>query len=57
MTFDPVSDLRASFPRFTSEARRANRPVVDLLARIGAKQSATPAQIALASVRPPTGGR
>jgi aryl-alcohol dehydrogenase-like predicted oxidoreductase len=48
MTFDPVSDLRATFPRFTPEARRANRPVVDLLARIGARRNATPAQIALA---------
>ena len=30
------------------EARKANRPVVDLLARIGAQKCATPAQIALA---------
>src|SRR5262249_36577252 len=35
-------------PRFTPEARKANRPVVDLLAQIGAKKRATPAQIALA---------
>jgi aryl-alcohol dehydrogenase-like predicted oxidoreductase len=48
MKFDSVSDLRATFPRFTPEARRANRPVVDLLARIGAKKKSTPAQIALA---------
>jgi aryl-alcohol dehydrogenase-like predicted oxidoreductase len=48
MTFDPVSDLRSTFPRFTPAARKANRPVVDLLARIGAKKNATPAQIALA---------
>ena len=48
MPFDPVSDLRATFPRFTPEARKANRPVVELLARIGAKKNATPAQIALA---------
>jgi len=48
MTFDRVTDLRATFPRFTPEARKANRPVVDLLARIGAKKKATPAQVALA---------
>jgi aryl-alcohol dehydrogenase-like predicted oxidoreductase len=48
MTFDTVADLRATFPRFTPEARKANRPVVDLLARIGAKKKATLAQIALA---------
>ena len=48
MTFDPVSDLRATFPRFTPEARKANWPVVDLLDTIAAKKKATPAQIALA---------
>jgi aryl-alcohol dehydrogenase-like predicted oxidoreductase len=48
VTFDPVSDLRATFPRFTREARKANWPVVDLLSRIAAKKKATPAQIALA---------
>jgi len=46
-TFD-ASDVRASSPRFTPEARRANRVVVDLLARIGEQKGATPAQIALA---------
>jgi aryl-alcohol dehydrogenase-like predicted oxidoreductase len=35
-------------PRFTSEARKANRPVIDLLEQIGAQKHATPAQIALA---------
>jgi aryl-alcohol dehydrogenase-like predicted oxidoreductase len=48
MTFDTSSDLRATFPRFTPEAREANRPVVDLLARVAARKRATPAQIALA---------
>ena len=49
-TFDPVSDLRASykFPRFTPEARRANWPVVELLQRVGRRKNATPGQIALA---------
>jgi aryl-alcohol dehydrogenase-like predicted oxidoreductase len=46
--FDPKSDLRAGFPRFTSEARRANWPVVDLLQRAGRRNDATPGQVALA---------
>ena len=48
MPFDPNLDLRATFPRFTPEARTANRPVVNLLARIGARKNATPGQVALA---------
>jgi aryl-alcohol dehydrogenase-like predicted oxidoreductase len=46
-TFDR-SDIRSRNPRFTSEAIRANRVVVDLLERIAAQKGATPAQIALA---------
>lgn len=42
------NDNRVSLPRFTPEARKANRPVVDLLEKIAAKKHATPAQIALA---------
>ncbi len=42
------NDNRISLPRFTPEARKANRPVVDLLENIGAQKRATPAQIALA---------
>jgi aryl-alcohol dehydrogenase-like predicted oxidoreductase len=42
------NDNRTDLPRFTPEARRANRPVVDLLESIGAEKQATPAQIALA---------
>jgi aryl-alcohol dehydrogenase-like predicted oxidoreductase len=48
MSFDMASDLRATFPRFTPEARKANQAVVDLLSNIGARKNATPAQIALA---------
>ncbi len=48
MTFDSNSDLRAAFPRFTPEARKANQPVVDLLSAIAKRKKATPAQIALA---------
>ncbi len=46
-TYDST-DIRSHNPRFTPEAIRANRVVVDLLERIAAKKGATPAQIALA---------
>jgi len=46
-TFDST-DLRASLPRFTLEARKANQALVDLLGKIAARKKATPAQIALA---------
>jgi len=42
------TDIRSHNPRFTPEAMRANRVVVDLLERIAAQKGATPAQIALA---------
>ncbi len=48
MKFDATADLRATFPRFTLEARKANQPVLDLLAAIANRKNATPAQIALA---------
>lgn len=48
MKFDATADLRATFPRFTPEARKANQPVVDLLGAIAKRKKATPAQIALA---------
>ena len=46
-TFDST-DIRARNPRFTPEAIKANRVVIDLLEKIGAEKGATPAQIALA---------
>lgn len=42
------NDIRSRNPRFTAEAIRANRGVVELLERIAAQKGATPAQIALA---------
>jgi aryl-alcohol dehydrogenase-like predicted oxidoreductase len=42
------NDNRSTLPRFTPEARKANRPVVNLLEEIGDQKRATPAQIALA---------
>ena len=46
-TFDK-SDFRNIVPRFTSENRKTNQAMVDLLVRIGKRKKATPAQIALA---------
>ncbi len=46
-TFDS-SDIRSKNPRFTPEAIKANRAVIDLLERIAREKSGTPAQIALA---------
>ncbi len=46
-TFDST-DFRNLVPRFTPEARRANKALVDLLAVIAARKNATPAQLALA---------
>jgi len=46
-TFDP-SDIRSKNPRFTPEAIKANRAVIELLERIGTEKNATPAQVALA---------
>jgi aryl-alcohol dehydrogenase-like predicted oxidoreductase len=46
-TFDR-SDFRNIVPRFNPEARKANRALVDLLARTAERKKATPAQIALA---------
>jgi len=47
MAFDS-SDIRGCIPRFTSEARKANHALVDLLSKIAKSKKATPGQIALA---------
>jgi aryl-alcohol dehydrogenase-like predicted oxidoreductase len=46
-TFDST-DFRNVVPRFTHEARKANKALVELLAVIAARKKATPAQLALA---------
>ncbi|HEY3341031.1 MAG TPA: aldo/keto reductase [Anaerolineae bacterium] len=46
-TYDST-DIRSHNPRFTPEAIKANRAVIDLLERIAGQHGATPAQIALA---------
>jgi len=43
-----AGDLRNGIPRFSADARAANHAMVDLLARIAGRLSATPAQVALA---------
>jgi aryl-alcohol dehydrogenase-like predicted oxidoreductase len=42
------SDFRSTLPRFTPEALKANQALIHLLAGIGERKKATPAQIALA---------
>lgn len=42
------TDFRNIVPRFSTEARKANQAMVDLLASIAQEKEATPAQIALA---------
>jgi len=42
------TDIRSRNPRFTPEAIKANRVVIDLLEQIGSEKAGTPAQIALA---------
>jgi aryl-alcohol dehydrogenase-like predicted oxidoreductase len=42
------NDFRNTVPRFSPEARKANRGLVDLLADIARRKGATPAQLALA---------
>jgi aryl-alcohol dehydrogenase-like predicted oxidoreductase len=48
--FDSGNDNRATLPRFTAEAMKANRILVDLLDEIGGRKAATSSQIALAWV-------
>ena len=46
-TFDS-SDFRNTLPRFTTEARKANEALLDLLRQIAGRKNATPAQISVA---------
>ena len=47
-TFDPKTDLRSEFERFSPENLAANMSVVELLKRFAEKKNTTPAQLALA---------
>jgi aryl-alcohol dehydrogenase-like predicted oxidoreductase len=42
------TDIRARIPRFAPEAQAKNQALIDLLRSVGARHSATPAQVALA---------
>jgi aryl-alcohol dehydrogenase-like predicted oxidoreductase len=44
------TDIRTTIPRFSAEARRANRALVDLLGTVAARRNATPGQVAIAWV-------
>src|SRR5688500_13125848 len=46
--FDPKTDLRATFPRFSPMVMENNQPIIELLTTFAARKGATPAQIALA---------
>ena len=48
--FDSRNDNRATLPRFTAEAMKANRVLLGLLNEFGQRKRATPSQVALAWV-------
>src|SRR3954462_1899706 len=45
--FDPKTDLRSGFTRFSPENLAANLPIVEFIKAFGEKKGATPSQIAL----------
>lgn len=47
-TFDPKTDLRATFPRFTKENLKANMPLVSMLNEMAESKGVSTVQIALA---------
>ena len=46
--FDPQTDLRAVFPRFSAENIKANMPLVEMLGEIAMQKGSSTVQIALA---------
>jgi aryl-alcohol dehydrogenase-like predicted oxidoreductase len=48
MTFDPKTDMRSGFPRFSPENLSANSPAIEVLKRFAQKKNASTAQVALA---------
>jgi aryl-alcohol dehydrogenase-like predicted oxidoreductase len=46
-TLFPPGDFRNTIPRFSAEARKANRPLAEVLAALAARLRITPAQLAL----------
>jgi aryl-alcohol dehydrogenase-like predicted oxidoreductase len=47
-TFDPQTDMRSTFPRFSSQNITANEPIVEFLKAFAIKKKSTPAQLSLA---------
>ncbi|PLT21485.1 aldo/keto reductase [Psychrobacter sp. MES7-P7E] len=47
-SFDPQTDLRAGFDRFSEESLAANQPVIDVLWKLAEQKRVSPSQIALA---------
>ena len=46
--FDPKTDIRSGFPRFSPENLAANQPIVEFLEQFSKKKNSTPAQLSLA---------
>ena len=46
-TWDAKNNLRKTFPRFSPMVMQNNQPIIELLRKVGSKQDATPAQVAL----------
>lgn len=46
--FDPATDFRHKFPRFSPENIRANLPILDIVRRKAAEKDASPSAVALA---------
>jgi aryl-alcohol dehydrogenase-like predicted oxidoreductase len=46
--FDPNTDIRSGFERFTPKSLAGNMPIVERVRQFGARRNATPAQISLA---------
>jgi aryl-alcohol dehydrogenase-like predicted oxidoreductase len=46
--FDPKTDIRSGFPRFSPENLAANKPIVEFLEQFAKKKNSTPAQLSLA---------
>jgi aryl-alcohol dehydrogenase-like predicted oxidoreductase len=49
--FDPKTDLRANFERFSAENMAANMPIVTFLSQFAAKKGVSPSAVALAWLR------
>lgn len=46
--FDPSTDMRSAFPRFSTENITANMPIIEFLRQFAKRKNASPAQISIA---------